>query len=126
MTRRGLEFSKSVKLAMFKRAGGPGNLHCEKCKLRIGGKPFDYDHTIELWELGAELREKFAEDGVPAEYGQLICKPCHSQKTGQKTGERAHGKRIVEKAAKVKKRSSFQANRDGKFKKKMDGTVIER
>jgi di/tricarboxylate transporter len=41
-----LEIPKKVKLAVFLRAGGPENVTCEGCKLRLGGKPFHYDHTV--------------------------------------------------------------------------------
>jgi hypothetical protein len=43
MSRRGLEFKAAVKLEMFRRAGGPENLCCEGCKLRLGGKPFEVE-----------------------------------------------------------------------------------
>jgi|SRR5688572_3805358 len=126
-SRKGLEFKAAAKLAMFQRAGGPEDVHCEGCGLRLGGKPFDYDHTVEIWELPFDLIELFRKNGVPAEYGKLLGKNCcHKAKSARKAGERAHCKRIVEKAARVKKKSSFLTNRDGEFKKKMDGTVVRR
>jgi hypothetical protein len=103
---------------MYRRAGGPDRLRCENCGLKPKGNLFEYDHTVELWELPSELRERFLEEGVPAEYGKLLCVPCHDEKSGKKAGERAHGNRIFEKAAKAKpkKRSSFKTNRDGPYK----------
>lgn len=105
MTRAGLEFKKAEKLKMFRRAGGPDKLRCEGCHLLLGGKRFEYDHTVETWELPSHLHEKFLEEGYPAEYGKLLCIPCHDGKSGAKSGERAHGKRIVDKAAKAEKKS---------------------
>jgi hypothetical protein len=119
-----LEFSKPVKIEMFRRAGGPNNLRCEKCQLRLMGKPFEYDHQIEEWErqnIAADLRPPLTADD-----GKLLCIPCHDEKSGKKAGERAHGKRIVGKAARAKPKSSFATNRNGAWKKKMDGTLERR
>jgi len=123
MTRR-LEFSKPVKIEMFRRAGGPNDLRCEKCQLRLMGKPFEYDHTLECWEM--EDIEHGLRPPLTAADGKLLCIPCHARKTGKKTGERAHGKRIIAKAARAKPKSSFATNRNSPWKKKMDGTVERR
>lgn len=120
MSRKGLEFKNKVKLEIFKRAGGPDNIRCEGCGLLLRGKPFDYDHDVEIWELPSELREKFRKEGVPAEYGQLLGKACcHKPKTAQKTAERTRCDNLLKKAAKTKKKS-------GGFKgwRKFDGTVV--
>lgn len=102
--REGLEFKAAAKLEMFRRAGGPENVHCEGCGLRLGGKPFDYDHTVEIWELSSELRALFRKNGVPAEFGKLLGKACcHQPKSARKTAERAHCDRIIEKTARAKK-----------------------
>lgn len=120
-----LEFSKAVKLEMFKRAGGPGDLHCEGCHQPLGGKPFDYDHVIEEWE-----REDVAHGlraPLTAADGKLLGKLCcHQPKSAAKTKERAHVYRVIEKAARVKRKSSFPTNRDGRWRKKMNGEVVPR
>lgn len=122
-----LEFDKKTKIEMYKRAGGPEDLRCEAkdCGVRLRGKPFHYDHIIEEWEredIARGLREPLTADD-----GQVLCVPCHNEKSAVKTGERAHGKRIVAKAARAEnKRSSFRTNRDSPYKVKMDGTVVWR
>ena len=104
MTRRGLEFTAKTKLTMFRRAGGPEALRCEGCQMLLRGKPFDYDHTIECWELPDELRREFRKYGVPAEYGKVLGKLCcHSEKTARKAGERAKCNKVIKSVAKVKK-----------------------
>lgn len=106
-----LEFSKPVKIEMFRRAGGPDDLHCEGCNLRLMGKSFEYDHQIEEWErqnIAAGLREP-----LTAEDGKLLCIPCHDEKSGKKTGERARGKRLIVKAAKAKPKRSAQIRSKG-------------
>lgn len=104
MSRRGLEFKASVKLEMFRRAGGPENVCCEGCGMRLGGKPFDYDHSVEIWELPEELRERFRKEGVPAEYGRLLGKLCcHQPKSARKAAERAKCNKVIKSVAKVKK-----------------------
>jgi hypothetical protein len=105
MSRKGLEFKASVKLEMFRRAGGPENVCCEGCGMRLGGKPFDYDHTVEVWELPDELRREFRKHGVPAEYGKLLGHCCHAPKTARKAAERAKCNKVIKSVAKVKKPS---------------------
>jgi len=120
-----LEFTKATKLAIFRRAGGPEDLRCEGCKAPLMGKSFEYDHTLECWEM--EDVEHGYRDPLTAEDGKLLCLPCHQEKTGRKAGERAHGKRIQAKAAKAKpKRSSFLTNRDGPYRKKLNGEIERR
>lgn len=123
-----LEFDKKTKIEMFRRAGGPEDLRCEakNCGVRLRGKPFHYDHIIEEWER--EDIERGLREPLTAEDGQVLCVPCHNEKSKRKTGERAHGKRIQAKEARAetKKRSSFRTNRDSPYKVKMDGTVVWR
>lgn len=125
--RRGLEFKKPVKLALFRRAGGPENLCCEGCGMPLKGKRFDYDHQIEIWEMPSELREKFIKEGVPAEYGKVLgylC--CHQEKSASKTGERAHGDRIIEKEARADARKGMPipGSVASGIKFKMNGDVV--
>lgn len=120
-----LEFSKKVKIEIFRRAGGPGNPCCEGCGLSLRNKPFEVDHTLECWEM--EDVQNGLRAPLTAEDGKLLGRCCHAPKTARKAGERAHVKRIVEKQAKASaKRSSFQTNRDGRFKRKMSGEIVER
>ena len=119
-----LEFSKPVRLEIFKRAGGPGDIHCEGCGLKLGGKPFEIDHTIEEWER--EDVQNGHREALTAEDGKLLGRCCHAPKTARKASERAHVKRIVAKSAGVKKKSTMPGSRSSKWKKKMDGTVVER
>ena len=115
-----LEFSKPVRLEIFKRAGGMAGLRCEKCNLPIKGSAFEIDHIIEEWER--EDVEFGYREALTASDGQLLCLPCHRDKSGKKSGERAHGERIVAKAAKATPKKRPQS----KFKKKVDGTVVWR
>jgi hypothetical protein len=111
-----LEFSKKVRLEIFLRAGGPDKLRCEECKLPIKGSNFEIDHTIEEWER--EDVEHGYREALTADDGKLLCIPCHDAKSGKKTGQRAHCKRIVEKAAKARKKQPFKGWR------KFDGTPV--
>lgn len=117
-----LEFTKAVKLEIFRRAGGPASPCCERCKMNVLGKSFEYDHKIEEWER--EDIEHGYREPLKADDGWLLCIPCHDEKSARKSGERAHGKRIVEKQAGISrsKRGGFS----GKFRRKMDGTVVDR
>lgn len=122
---RRLEFTKPVKLEMFKRAGGPGNVCCEGCGLALKGKPFEYDHTIEEWEqedVAHALRKP-----LTAEDGKLLGRCCHKPKSALKTSQRAHVVRVVEKAAKVKKPSRPMAgSRASGWKAKIGGGWVRR
>lgn len=129
MSRKGLEFTAKTKLAMFRRAGGPENLRCEgkDCGLPLMGKPFEYDHTVEIWELPEALRREFRKHGVPAEYGKLLGRCCHQPKTSRKAGERAKCNKVIKSVAKVKKaRNPIPGSRGTPWRKKMNGEVVPR
>lgn len=118
-----LEFSKAVRLEIFRRAGGPGDLRCEGCGLSLQGKAFDVDHTIEEWEqedVAHGLRAP-----LTASDGKLLGKACcHVPKTARKAGERAHVKRIVENAARCKPKSRpMPGSRASGIRKRMSGKV---
>ncbi len=118
-----LEFTKSVKLEMYRRAGGPGNVCCEGCGVPLKGKPFDYDHQLEEWE-----RENIAHGlraPLNAADGKLLGRDCcHKPKTARKAGERAHGKRLVEKAARCASKSRpMPGSKASGLRKRMNGTV---
>lgn len=58
---------------------------------------------------------------------RVVCIPCHRAKTKRDAADKAKRDRDVTKGwAGGKKQSSFQTNRDGKYKKKITGEVVER
>ena len=117
-----LEFTKAVKLEIFRRAGGPDNVRCEgPCGLPLGGKPFELDHALECWEM--EDVEHGYRAPLTAADGQLLCIPCHDAKTGKKAGERAKVIRRLEKAAGIERGGRKPKSR---FRKKMNGDVVDR
>jgi hypothetical protein len=119
-----LEFTKKVKIEIFKRAGGPENPQCEnpQCGISVKNKPFDIDHIIEEWEK--EDIQHGLRPPLCANDGQLLCKACHAIKSGKKSGERAHGVRIIAKQAKADKKKGGGFSQ--RYKRKMDGTVVDR
>jgi hypothetical protein len=121
-----LEFSKDVKMQMFRRAGGPGNVCCEGCGMPLRGKLFEYDHTLECWEM--ENLEHGLRPPLTAADGKLLGKDCcHKPKTAKKAGERAKGVRILEDQARIDRRKTNKKyGKSSRFKRKMDGTVIDR
>lgn len=126
--RQGLEFKAAAKRDMFIRAGGPEDVHCEGCGLRLGGKAFDYDHTVEIWELPSDLRALFRKNGVPAEFGKLLGKDCcHKDKSARKAGERAKCDRISKKAIGAKKsRNPLPGSRQSGWKKTFSNGWVRR
>lgn len=99
------EIPEKVRLEVWERAGGRRNeLACESCKLRLMGKAFQYDHQIEEWEQNLPKHER--PPIIAADVKLLGQDCCHKPKTARKTKERAHGKRIVKKAAKTTKPKS--------------------
>lgn len=119
------EIPKSVKLEVFQRAGGPENVTCEGCGLRLGGKRFDYDHTVP--EVFQTL-QKHERPPITAEDVKLLgydC--CHKTKSAGEHRANCHGKRIQAKAAKATKTSKpMPGSRASRWKKRMDGTVERR
>ena len=120
MVRR-LEFTKKVRLEIWRRAGGPNEFKCEGCGLPLNGKSFEIDHTIEEWERGGNHPDRTA---LTAEDGKLLGKACcHLVKSNKKKAEKAHGDRIIAKAAKAQKRKSrpMPGSRDSPWKAKIGG-----
>ena len=111
MVRR-IEFSKKVKLEIYRRAGGPEKLVCEGCGLPLGGKAFEIDHCVECWErLDMQAGEHIV---LSADDGKLLGKACcHLAKSNKKKGEKAHGDRIIVKAARANKESAWRSKPDG-------------
>ena len=130
MSIKRLEIPKPIKLIVFKRAGGPGELHCEGCGLPLRGKRFAYDHRFpEYLQTLSPSERTIAEDDV-----RLLGEDCcHTPKTTGENKSRSKGKRIVSKSAGAfsksalkKKGRGFSTNRDGPYKKPMYGDAVQR
>ena len=116
-----LEFSKRVKIAILRRAGWPEKPVCEGCGLPLRGKRVDVDHTLECWEA-PDRKELTEADGKALGWD---C--CHSAKSAAKTSQRAHGTRIIEKSAGIKRHSRpIPGSKRSGLRKRMDGTVERR
>jgi len=108
------EFSKRTKLQAFDRAGG----RCELCGVKLSVGYIEYDHAIPC-VLGGE---------ATLDNCVVACRSCHRLKTSSKDipiiakSNRQRAKHIGIKRG----RSSFQTNRDGPFRKRMNGTVERR
>ena len=108
-----LEFSKKTKLAAFQRSDG----NCEGCGAKLLTGRIEYDHQIP------------AAMGGDNSLGNLtvLCYTCHAIKTRKQDIPRiAKSNRQRAKHIGIKRRSSFQTNRDGLYRKRMDGTVERR
>lgn len=59
---------------------------------------------------------------------QVLCDWCDKKKTAKDVGQirKADRQKAKHIGAKTRKGSGFQTNRDGKYKRKMDGTIVER
>jgi hypothetical protein len=106
-----LEIPKPIKLEVFKRAGGPGDLRCEGCGLPIGGKKIHYDHKhAEVFQNTPKSERK----PITADDVQLLgWECCHKPKTISEIKANCHGKRIIAKAAKAQKKSSWRSKPEG-------------
>jgi 5-methylcytosine-specific restriction endonuclease McrA len=107
------EFSAKTKANAALRANG----HCEDCTRRLSAGDFHYDHIIPDAIGGEPTLENCA----------VLCTSCHKLKTGRVDAPRiAKTKRNYRKSKGIRKRSSFACSRDGRFKKKINGEVVER
>ncbi len=102
-----------VMLRVYMRFNGV----CPKCSRILQHGKWACDHVVALVNGG-----KHAESNL-----QPLCvSPCHSQKTKADVAEKS---RVYRKRAAhlgLKKPSRFPGNRDSKFKKRIDGTVVLR
>jgi len=76
-------------LRLFDRACG----HCQQCGIKIGLKQWEADHIIRLKD-GGENRESNL---------QVLCVPCHREKTGQENALQAKANRVRFKTHSIKK-----------------------
>lgn len=91
--------------------------HCQKCQRPIMGKlRAEFDHIIPLI-IGGEHRESNL---------QLLCDPCHAAKTKLDVRLKAKVVRVRKRHLGIKKPSKFACNRNSKWKKKIDGSVVLR
>ncbi len=111
--KRAAEFSKAVKLAAWQRSGG----HCESCTAKLFAGNVEYHHDRECTYDG------------DATIGNCIvlCRGCHRMHTSERVPIIAKSNRVRNAHLGIKrKRSGFATNRSGRFKKRMDGTVVPR
>ena len=104
-----------VRLRIFESTDG----HCHICTRKIlVGEKWEADHVEEIAD-GGENRES---NMKPAHDW------CHGVKSSENHSKRAEGKRHRAKQAGIKRqsRNSFPTNKDGKWKKKVSGEVVER
>ena|SRR6202035_312995 len=107
------EFSKRVKLEAFQRSNG----RCEGCTVRLMPGHFDYHH-----------RQEDTFGGEPTlENCQVLCDLCHGKVTKERAPLIAKSNRVRAKHLGIKrKRASFLTNKNGPYRKRMDGTVERR
>ena len=127
---RRAEFSKSVKRAALLRSGG----HCE-AEGKVYGLPQSQRCNTPL-SKGVEFDHYpiRAADGGPATLDNCaaVCPTCHKHKTrtfdipNVAKGKRVSDRHLGIRTARVAARRGFATNRNGPFKRKMDGTVIMR
>jgi 5-methylcytosine-specific restriction protein A len=108
-----------VKLRVRDRQKGDDGLPiCPECGLPIrAGQGLDYDHEVPLIDGG-----RHAELNLRA-----IHRRCHANKTSAEATQRASDRVTVKSHYGLKEPSrGFATNRNGKFKKHMDGRVTQR
>lgn len=118
------EFSKRLKAEIVHRAmTKDGKIACEGCGLILGAKRYEIDHVV------AEALVTDKSIALTAKDGQLLGLCCHrgaDGKTRQDVTRIAKAVRQSHNALGIKKRSTMPGSRDSRFKRKMDGTVVER
>ena len=104
-----------VKLRVFDRCNG----RCSNCGVRIGGsiRPA-FDHVVALINGGSNSESNL----------QLLCLPCHSQKTRSDVAQKTVTYRIRLRHLGIKPRKSrpMPGSRASKFKRKITGEVVLR
>ena len=114
MSRR-KEFTRTTKLSAWERDKG----RCVRCSKKLGpGDAIEYDHRI---------RCEAKPDNSLANCDTL-CGPCHSYKTRQEDAPAAAKSRSVRAAyaGARKPKQIMPGSKASKWKKRLDGTVVER
>ncbi len=107
------EFSKRTKLVVWNRTGG----RCEQCTAALYPGRFEYHHAKEA---------TFDGDGSVANC-TLLCRNCHAAITSKRAQVIAKSNRVrLSHIGGRPKKRSFPTNRNGKWRKRMDGTVERR
>lgn len=104
-----------VRVRIFDRCDGK----CAECGVRIGGSVrAAFDHVVALVN-GGENRETNL---------QLLCLPCHSQKTRSDVAEKAatYRKRLTHLGIKPRKGHPMPGSKASGIRKRMNGTVERR
>lgn len=105
-----------VRARVVERQGGVCGCGCG-VKLGAAGEGVEFDHETALI-AGGENRESNL---------RALRQPCHAAKTVRDVAEKAATARKRKKHLGLdKKRSQFSAARGGRWKKKIDGTVVRR
>ena len=104
------EFSRKTRVIAFERCAGK----CEKCGMRLKVGEGEYDHILPA-AFGGE---------ATIENCQVLCVPCH-RGPGGKT---AQDVKAIRKSDRIRAKHTGAMPKKGKSKwrKKMDGTVVER
>jgi 5-methylcytosine-specific restriction endonuclease McrA len=110
MSRR--EFPARVKAAVALRAAG----HCERCGIKLRFGEGQYDHVLPD-ALGGE---------PVADNCELLCSPCHRAKTTDDVGRirKADRQRKVMEGRKTTR--PMPGSRASRWKRRLDGTTVER
>ena len=102
-----------VRLRTYDKANGC----CEVCGRKLGPKDkWQADHITALINGGANRESNL----------RCICDWCHKPKTAEDVAIKAKTYAVRSKHVGIKKRSGFQTNKNGAFKKRMDGSVVKR
>lgn len=99
------EFSKSVKVAVIKRATKDGIVFCEECGALA--KKWEIDHITPDGLLGEPTLEN----------AKLLCQICHSEKTKKDVKNIAQAKRREAKHLGVRKKPTLMSRGFTKFEK---------
>lgn len=109
-----IEFSAETKKAALQRA----NRKCEVsgCGAYLSLNRYHYDHITPA-KMGGD---------ASLENCQIACWSCHAVKTKDDVARIAKSRRIERKRLGIKKDSRMPGSRNSRWKKKMDGSVVER
>lgn len=117
------EFSRKIKAQIINRAmNEAGQIVCEGCGLVLGKKPYQIDHTVP-----EGLR---ADDAAPltADDGKLLGQACcHAPKTKNDVRQIRKADRQRDKhTGAAKSKNPMPGSRASRWKRKMNGEVVER